>query len=132
MGLNPGLPHCRWILYHLSYQGRPYIYDILLKSKLQGSSLVVLGLWASTAMAQVQSLVKELKIPAIQQGQKKEQNTGMKSENRSVVVGVKLGGNADKNTKHDEILEGDELFCVLIITVNTHFYTYIKTHTTVH
>ena len=20
-GLNPGLPHCRWILYHLSYQG---------------------------------------------------------------------------------------------------------------
>ena len=42
----------------------------------------------------------------------------MKSENRSVVVGVKLGGNADKNTKHDEILEGDELFCVLIITVS--------------
>ena len=22
-GLNPGLPHCRWILYHLSHQGRP-------------------------------------------------------------------------------------------------------------
>ena len=22
-GLNPGLPHCRWILYHLSYQGSP-------------------------------------------------------------------------------------------------------------
>ena len=21
-GLNPGLPHCRWILYHLSHQGR--------------------------------------------------------------------------------------------------------------
>ena len=21
--LNPGLPHCRWILYHLSYQGSP-------------------------------------------------------------------------------------------------------------
>ena len=56
----------------------------------------------------------------------------MKTENRSVVVGVKLGENADKNKKHDEILEGDELFCVLIITVITHFYTYIKTHTTVH
>ena len=22
-GLNPGLPHCRWILYQLSHQGRP-------------------------------------------------------------------------------------------------------------
>ena len=22
-GINPGLPHCRWILYHLNYQGRP-------------------------------------------------------------------------------------------------------------
>ena len=25
-GLNPGLPHCRWILYQLSYQGSPHIY----------------------------------------------------------------------------------------------------------
>ena len=26
-GLNPGLPHCRWILYQLSHQGSPlYIY----------------------------------------------------------------------------------------------------------
>ena len=23
-GLNPGLPHCRWILYHLSHQGSLY------------------------------------------------------------------------------------------------------------
>ena len=22
-GLNPGLPHCRWILYQLSHQGSP-------------------------------------------------------------------------------------------------------------
>ena len=22
-GLNPGLPHCRWIPYHLSHQGSP-------------------------------------------------------------------------------------------------------------
>ena len=22
-GLNPGLPHCRWILYQWSYKGRP-------------------------------------------------------------------------------------------------------------
>ena len=26
-GLNPGLPHCRWILYHLSYQGSPRILE---------------------------------------------------------------------------------------------------------
>ena len=25
-GLNPGLPHCRELLYRLSYQGSPYIY----------------------------------------------------------------------------------------------------------
>lgn len=56
----------------------------------------------------------------------------MKTENRSVVVGMKLGGNTDKNRKYGEILEGDELFCVLIVTVITHFYTYIKTHTAVH
>ena len=24
-GLNPGLLHCRWILYHLSHQGSPFI-----------------------------------------------------------------------------------------------------------
>ena len=24
-GLNPGLPHCRWILYQLSYEGSPLI-----------------------------------------------------------------------------------------------------------
>ena len=25
-GLNPGLPHCRQILYHLGHQGSPFIY----------------------------------------------------------------------------------------------------------
>ena len=25
-GSNPGLPHCRWILYQLSHQGSPRIY----------------------------------------------------------------------------------------------------------
>ena len=31
-GLNPGLPHCRWILYHLSHQGSPvcmYAYTFM-------------------------------------------------------------------------------------------------------
>ena len=32
-GLNPGLPHCRWILYQLSYQGSPRI--ILFINQLQ-------------------------------------------------------------------------------------------------
>ena len=57
----------------------------------------------------------------------------MKTENRSVVVDVKLGENADKNMKHDEILEGDELFCVLIwalvMQVNLKF---VGIHLTVH
>ena len=26
-GLNPGLPHCRWILYELSHQGSPRILE---------------------------------------------------------------------------------------------------------
>ena len=27
-GSNPGLPHCRQTLYHLSHQGRPFRYDL--------------------------------------------------------------------------------------------------------
>ena len=26
-GLNPGLPHCRWILYQLSHKGNPRILE---------------------------------------------------------------------------------------------------------
>ena len=34
-GLNPGLPHCRQILYHLSHQGRVHNYiDIIFKLTL--------------------------------------------------------------------------------------------------
>ena len=28
-GLNPGLPHCRLILYHLSHQGNPCVYGYI-------------------------------------------------------------------------------------------------------
>ena len=28
-GLNPGLPHCRWILYQLSYKGSPRVLEWL-------------------------------------------------------------------------------------------------------
>ena len=30
-GLNPGLPHCRWILYQLSYQGSPKTREVIAK-----------------------------------------------------------------------------------------------------
>ena len=26
LGSNPGLPHCRWLLYHLSHQGSPELH----------------------------------------------------------------------------------------------------------
>ena len=31
-GLNPGLPHCRWVLYQLSHQGCPCCWEAILKS----------------------------------------------------------------------------------------------------
>ena len=35
-GLNPGLPHCRWICYHLSLQGKPKNTGVSSLSPLQG------------------------------------------------------------------------------------------------
>ena len=37
-GLNPGLPHCRWILYHLSHQGSPRIPEWVAYPFSRGSS----------------------------------------------------------------------------------------------
>ena len=37
-GLDPGLPHCRWILYHLSHQGKPIILEWVAYSFSRGSS----------------------------------------------------------------------------------------------
>ena len=37
-GLNPGLPHCRWILYQLSHQGSPRILEWLAYPFSSGSS----------------------------------------------------------------------------------------------
>ena len=34
-GSNPGLPHCRWILYQLSYKGSPRILEWVSQSLLQ-------------------------------------------------------------------------------------------------
>ena len=35
---NPGLPHCRWILYHLSHQGSPWILEWVAYPFSRGSS----------------------------------------------------------------------------------------------
>ena len=37
-GLNPGLPHCRWILYHLSHKGSPRILEWVTYPFSSGSS----------------------------------------------------------------------------------------------
>ena len=37
-GSNPGLPHCRWILYHLSHQGSPRILEGVAYLSSRGSS----------------------------------------------------------------------------------------------
>ena len=37
-GLNPGLPHCRWILYYLSHQGSPRILKWVAYPFSRGSS----------------------------------------------------------------------------------------------
>ena len=37
-GSNPGLPHCRWILYQLSHKGSPRILECVASSFSRGSS----------------------------------------------------------------------------------------------
>ena len=37
-GSNPGLPHCRWILYHLSYKESPRILEWVAYPFSSGSS----------------------------------------------------------------------------------------------
>ena len=38
LGLNPGVPHCRWILYQLSHQGSPRILEWVAYLFFSGSS----------------------------------------------------------------------------------------------
>ena len=44
-GSNPGLPHCRWILYHLSHQGSPRILDWVAYPFSRGSSWLRNQIW---------------------------------------------------------------------------------------
>ena len=46
-GLNPGLPHCRWILYHLGHQGIPCIWQPLIFFSPLISLLALCCWWSS-------------------------------------------------------------------------------------
>ena len=39
-GSNPGLPHCRWILYHLSHQGSPRLLTAIYFAPFMANSLL--------------------------------------------------------------------------------------------
>ena len=39
-GSNPGLPHCRWIFYHLSNQGNPFLKIFCLNDEKGGSKII--------------------------------------------------------------------------------------------
>ena len=49
-GSNPGLPHCRWVLYHLSHQGSPnvnFIDPLFLTVTLKISIIKSITLWVN-------------------------------------------------------------------------------------
>ena len=56
-GLNPGLPHCRQILYRMSHQGRPRILEWVAISLLQG---IFPGMEQGSPALQADSLPAEL------------------------------------------------------------------------
>ena len=43
-GSNPGIPHCRWILYHLSHQGSPRILEWVAYSFSRGEKIPTIEL----------------------------------------------------------------------------------------
>ena len=43
-GSNPGLPHCRWILYHMSHQGSPRILEWVAYSFSKGEKIPTMEL----------------------------------------------------------------------------------------
>ena len=57
-GLNPGLPHCRWVLYQLSHQGSPRILEWVAYPFSIGSSPP--RNWTGSPSLQVNSLPTEL------------------------------------------------------------------------
>ena len=69
--LNPGLLHCKLILYHLSQQGNPYIYlrvagkQLLVRSKDCGSYQQRVGSKSSWAVCLSAALGKSLHPPIL-------------------------------------------------------------------
>ena len=68
-GLNPSLPHCRRILYHLSYQGSPSIYihmsnesgvEVARLESLVGVSRSCMGKPISQLFSRIQLLLQSL------------------------------------------------------------------------
>jgi len=59
-GSNPGLPHCRWILYHLSHQGSPRILERIAYPFFRGYSQPRNRTGVSSSPLQVDSLPTEL------------------------------------------------------------------------
>ena len=59
-GSNPGLPHCRWILYQLSHKGGPRIPEWVFFSS--GSSLPGSGIEPGSPELQMDSLPTELSV----------------------------------------------------------------------
>ena len=56
-GLNPGLPHCKWILYQLSHKGSPNAWTKdHFKDHIRGTSLMVQWLSLQMQVAWVQPL----------------------------------------------------------------------------
>ena len=43
-GLNPGLPHCRRILYQLSRKGKPFVSEVTCFTTLEGKLLLTIFL----------------------------------------------------------------------------------------
>ena len=58
LGSNPGLPHCRWILYQLSHKGSPRILEPVACRFSRGSSRT--RNWAVSPALQADSLPVEL------------------------------------------------------------------------
>ena len=52
-GSNPGLPHCRQILYHLSYQGSPQI--IILTAKSSGKMFSIISYHIHKSRSSIQT-----------------------------------------------------------------------------
>ena len=45
-GSNPGLPHCRWILYHRSHQGSPRILEWVAYTRLIKTIIDIFFFWS--------------------------------------------------------------------------------------